>query len=572
MGLQMSLLSNTKILIKILAVVVLMAGIAAGLSWLGIHSMGSMNDDAVQMSAAAKRAVKAARANLDIVAMSRAEFDIAMDPRPENVADAKKQIETELKAFNARMADIEQTHDAKAKAMILPAKDAVETYEKDVRNTLQIAEQLKNVQVNAETEGLRQAAFKSKEAAGKARAQIKAIADRLEETVQEEARASTEEYQSISNAMIVIAAIGVVIGMVAGTLLGIFDITKPIRMLASVMTRLAGNDMSVDIPGTARKDEIGDMAGAVQVFKNNMIEAERLRAERTESEARAVKQRKADMYKLADGFEAAVGEIIKTVASASTELEAAADSLTKTAAITQQLSTSVASASEEASASVQSVASATEEMASSVQEIGRQVEASSKIAGDAVMQADMTDKRIMTLSNAATKIGDVVELITTIAEQTNLLALNATIEAARAGEAGRGFAVVATEVKALAEQTAKATQEIAGQIGEIQTSTSDSVTAIKEISTTISEISVITTTIAAAVEEQGVATQEIARNVQQAATGTSEVANNIGEVNRGATETGSASSQVLASAQSLSNESNRLKLEVEHFLASVRAA
>ncbi len=314
------------------------------------------------------------------------------------------------------------------------------------------------------------------------------------------------------------------------------------------------------------------MAGAVQVFKNNMIEAERLRAERTESEARAVKQRKADMYKLADGFEAAVGEIIKTVASASTELEAAADSLTKTAAITQQLSTSVASASEEASASVQSVASATEEMASSVQEIGRQVEASSKIAGDAVMQADMTDKRIMTLSNAATKIGDVVELITTIAEQTNLLALNATIEAARAGEAGRGFAVVATEVKALAEQTAKATQEIAGQIGEIQTSTSDSVTAIKEISTTISEISVITTTIAAAVEEQGVATQEIARNVQQAATGTSEVANNIGEVNRGATETGSASSQVLASAQSLSNESNRLKLEVEHFLASVRAA
>lgn len=568
----MSLLSNTKILIKILAVVVLMAGIAVGLSWLGIHSMGSMNDDAVQMSAAAKRAVKAARANLDIVAMNRAEFDIAMDPRPENVADAKKQIEAELKAFNARMADIEQTQDAKVRAMILPAKDAVETYEKDVRNTLQIAEQLKNVQVSAETEGLRQATFKSKEAAGKARAQIRAIADRLEETVQEEARASAEEYQSISNTMIVVAAIGVVIGMIAGTMLGIFGITKPIRMLASVMTRLAGNDMSVDIPGTARKDEIGDMAGAVQVFKNNMIEAERLRAERTESEARAVKQRKADMYKLADGFEAAVGEIIKTVASASTELEAAAGSLTKTAAITQQLSTSVASASEEASASVQSVASATEEMASSVQEIGRQVEASSKIAGDAVMQADMTDKRIMTLSNAATKIGDVVELITTIAEQTNLLALNATIEAARAGEAGRGFAVVATEVKALAEQTAKATQEIAGQIGEIQTSTSDSVTAIKEISTTISEISVITTTIAAAVEEQGVATQEIARNVQQAATGTTEVANNIGEVNRGATETGSASSQVLASAQSLSNESNRLKLEVEHFLASVRAA
>jgi methyl-accepting chemotaxis protein len=267
-----------------------------------------------------------------------------------------------------------------------------------------------------------------------------------------------------------------------------------------------------------------------------------------------------------------VGGIIDKVSSASTRLEAAAGALAGTAQTTQQLSGTVAAASEQASANVQSVASATEEMTSSVNEIARQVQESSKIAAQAVQQAEKTDARIGELSQAAGRIGDVVKLITAIAEQTNLLALNATIEAARAGEAGRGFAVVASEVKQLASQTAKATEEIGTQIAGMQAATQDSVSAIKEIGGTIGRIAEIASMISNTVEEQGAATQEIARNVGEAAKGTAMVASNITDVNRGAGETGSASSQVLSSAQSLSGESNHLKLEVDKFLSTVRAA
>jgi methyl-accepting chemotaxis protein len=278
------------------------------------------------------------------------------------------------------------------------------------------------------------------------------------------------------------------------------------------------------------------------------------------------------MRKLADEFETAVGEIVRTVSSASMELEASATTLTRNAEQTQQLSGRVEAASEEASSNVKSVAAATEEMAASIAEISRQVQESNRIAGEAVKQAEVTDTRINELSKAALRIGDVVNLITTIAEQTNLLALNATIEAARAGESGRGFAVVAQEVKALAAQTAKATNEISSQIAGMQVATQDSVLAIKQIGTTIGRISEIAAMIAASVDQQGGATQEIARNVEQAAQGTSEVATNIVDVNKGARGTGSASAQVLSSAQSLSGESNRLKLEVGRFLDTVRAA
>ncbi len=351
-----------------------------------------------------------------------------------------------------------------------------------------------------------------------------------------------------------------------------FAVTRPIQRITAEMGILAKGDTSVVVSGTERKDEIGAMAQAVQVFKTNAIEVERLKAEQIEAERRNAEQRKQDMIRLADDFEGAVGQIIGTVSSASTQLEASATSLTGTAERSQQLATTVAGASEEASTNVQSVASATEEMASSVGEISRQVQESARMAGDAVGQARATTERVSELSKAAARIGDVVELINTIAGQTNLLALNATIEAARAGEAGRGFAVVASEVKALAEQTAKATGEIGQQISGIQAATNDSVGAIKEISSTIERLSEISSAIAAAVEEQGAATQEIARNVQQAAQGTQQVSSNITDVQRGATETGTASSQVLSAAQMLSNDSNRLKTEVSKFLTNVRAA
>jgi len=350
------------------------------------------------------------------------------------------------------------------------------------------------------------------------------------------------------------------------------SVTGPLQRMTAAMNDLASGNLAVEVPGVGRNDEVGEMAKAVEIFKSNAIARQTLEAEQREAETRATSGRKADMNKMADDFETAVGQIVEAVSSASSQLEVSAGTLTSTAERAQELATTVAAASEEASTNVQSVASATEEMASSVTEISRQVQESARMANDAVDQARTTNARVSELSKAATRIGDVVELINTIAGQTNLLALNATIEAARAGEAGRGFAVVASEVKALAEQTAKATGEIGQQISGIQAATQESVNAIQAISGTIEKLSEISSTIAAAVEQQGAATQEISRNVQQASMGTQQVSSNIGDVQRGASETGSASSQVLAAAQSLSGDSNRLKLEVGRFLDSVRAA
>jgi methyl-accepting chemotaxis protein len=387
------------------------------------------------------------------------------------------------------------------------------------------------------------------------------------ESAQGASEMATAEWEALA------LGIGTILLLIGSSIFSYFTISRPMRALSVSMEELAGGNFAVVLPGLGRKDELGAVAGAVEKFK---VVSEQKAREEAEAKIRqdqvAAQQRKADMVKLANSFEAAVGEIVETVSSASTELEASAGTLTSTAERAQEVTTMVAAASEEASTNVQSVASATEELSSSVNEISRQVQESARMAGEAVDQARATNDRVGELSKAAARIGDVVELINTIAGQTNLMALNATIEAARAGEAGRGFAVVASEVKALAEQTAKATGEISQQITGIQGATQESVHAIKEISGTIERLSEIASTIAAAVEEQGAATQEISRNVQQAAHGTQQVSSNITDVQRGASETGSASAQVLSAAQSLSSDSNRLKLEVGKFLDSVRAA
>jgi methyl-accepting chemotaxis protein len=377
-------------------------------------------------------------------------------------------------------------------------------------------------------------------------------------------------WSMVKTAFAVIAALMLVSMAIAWAITR--SVVKPLAGLKERMASLSRGELDAPVVNADRSDEVGQMARTVQVFRDAMIETNSLREQQTALQQQQALQRRTDMNRLADQFEGAVGEIIEMVSTASTELEASAGTLTRTAEHTQELSTMVAAASEEASANVQSVASASEEMASSVNEISRQVQESARIAGEAVEQAQKTNDRVNALSQAATRIGNVVELINNIAGQTNLLALNATIEAARAGEAGRGFAVVASEVKALAEQTAKATGEISHQIAGIQTATQDSVVAIKEISGTIGRISEISSTIASAVEEQGAATQEISRNVQQAAQGTAQVSSNISDVQRGASETGSASSQVLSSAQMLSSDSAKLKMEVEKFLTTVRAA
>jgi methyl-accepting chemotaxis protein len=350
------------------------------------------------------------------------------------------------------------------------------------------------------------------------------------------------------------------------------SIVNPINAMTGAMRKIADGETSTIIPALGRADEVGAMAQSVQVFKDNMIEANRLRAEQDELKARADADKKRLLGRMADEFERGVRASLDTLTRAASDMQATSKSMSGTASEASHQATGVAAVAEQASTNVQTVAAATEELSSSVSEIGRQVTQSTAIAGQAVAEANRTNVTVQGLSAAAQKIGDVVKLISDIASQTNLLALNATIEAARAGEAGRGFAVVANEVKSLASQTAKATDEISAQVGAMQGATAEAVQAIEGIGRTIGAINEITSAISAAVEQQGSATQEIARNVGEAAQGTSRVSGNIASVNQAAVKTGSAASRVLSSAEQLSGQASALRADVDRFLANIRAA
>jgi methyl-accepting chemotaxis protein len=388
----------------------------------------------------------------------------------------------------------------------------------------------------------------------------------------EERKRQADEATSFVNRLNL--GIGLFIVAVLGSLavFGAVAISGPIRRIGEVLLELARGNKDVAVPYTDRRDEVGDNARAAQTCKEKLIRIDQLEAAEKETARRSAEQRQADMNALAGAFETTVANVVRSVSASSTELEAAAEALSTTAGATRDLSGKVLAASTQASENVQTVSSATERLISSVGEISRQVQESSRIALEAVAQAEKTDARIAELTRAAGRIGDVVNLITDIAEQTNLLALNATIEAARAGESGRGFAIVAQEVKALAAQTSKATEEIGVQIGGVQAATKDSVTIIQEIGATIARIAEIATAIASAVDVQAAATQQIAANVHAAAGSTAHVTANIAEVNNSAAEITSASAQVLASAQTLSHEGSQLSAEMEKFLAAVVAA
>jgi methyl-accepting chemotaxis protein len=383
-------------------------------------------------------------------------------------------------------------------------------------------------------------------------------------------RVAEATYMSAIRSMILILGGAVVLGLGAAIYVT-RDIRRGIGSILKPMGQLTGGELSVEIPHQGETTEIGRIASALQSFKEALL-AKRASDEAANAEKAIHLAGAQRISAAAVDFEAMIGELVGSLATASTGLETSATTLSSTADHAQELTAMVAAASEEASTNVQSVASATEELSTSVNEISRQVQESARMANEAVDQARKTNDRVGELSKAAARIDDVVVLINTIAGQTNLLALNATIEAARAGEAGRGFTVVASEVKALAQQTAKATDEIGLQIRGIQAATQESVDAIGEISGTIERLSEISSAIAAAVEEQGAATQEISRNVQQAAQGTQQVSSHVTDVQRGASETGLASSQVLSAAQLLAGESDRLKSQVQKFLNAVRAA
>ncbi|MFN3076176.1 MAG: methyl-accepting chemotaxis protein [Alphaproteobacteria bacterium] len=404
------------------------------------------------------------------------------------------------------------------------------------------------------------------------------IAKLLEATVASQRKAMDENFVE-TNALITdtkgLATTTSVVAAVAGLLaawLIASGITGPVRAMTEAMTRLAGGDKTVSIPATGNRDEIGDMAKAVQVFKDNAIKVDRMAAEAEEQKKRAEIEKKKAMNDLADNFEASVKGIVNGVSSAATEMQATAQSMSAISEETSRQATTVAAAAEQASANVQTVSAAAEELSSSISEISRQVNQAARVSRSAMDEARRTDEMVQGLATAADRIGEVVKLINDIASQTNLLALNATIEAARAGDAGKGFAVVANEVKSLANQTGRATEEISQQIGAVQNATKDAVAAIQGITGTISEVSEISSNIASAVEEQGAATKEIARNVDQAAVGTQEVSKNISGVTSASEEAGQSANEVLGAAGELSRQSEHLRKEVDSFIGRIRAA
>ncbi|MFV3073558.1 methyl-accepting chemotaxis protein [Niveispirillum fermenti] len=383
--------------------------------------------------------------------------------------------------------------------------------------------------------------------------------------------AATENSIATRNLLFTLTALGLLLCGGLAFYIARFTITKPVALLTGAMTRVAGGDLTVDVPGAGRGDELGQLAAALETFKANGLENRRLAEEMKLAEKRAEEDRRRGMLKMADSFEASVMGVVAQVASAATELNANAQSLSAAAEQTRSQSSIVSAATEQTSANVQTVAASAEEMTSSISEISRQVGTSASIARAAADRADGTNRTIQELATEADAIGAVVKLIAEIASQTNLLALNATIEAARAGEAGKGFAVVASEVKSLASQTAKATEDISVRINGIQQATNSAVTATLEITRTIEEINNIASAIAAAVEEQDAATREIARNVQQAAIGTQEISSNIAGVEQTAQNTSQAAGNVLEASGSLSLEAETLRLEVERFIQQVRA-
>jgi methyl-accepting chemotaxis protein len=490
--------------------------------------------------------------------MARLDVNKRLGRRDEAAAKSAEQQFDDLRRIVAQLDAA--TRDSELKTSVAALTSLIDTYQSAFRRAASLdAEQvtLLNGTMRQAGDALQADAVKAKE--GNFAAQT----------------ATAQELQSVvshgSTLVMILGLAGLAVGVALAWLIG-RGISRPVVRMCVAMRALAGGDKSVEIPGVGRKDEIGQMADTVAVFRDSMVEADRLKQENERHKVESEAERKAGMIRLADTFEAGIKGVVNSVASQATEMQSAAQAMTHTAETATQQATAVAASVEQASANVQTVATASEELSASVLEIGRQVEQSSKIASQAVTEADRTNTTVEGLNRTAQRIGEVVQLIETIAGQTNLLALNATIEAARAGDAGKGFAVVASEVKSLASQTAKATEEIRAQISEIQGATGQTVEAIRTIGATIRQMSEIATTIASAVEEQGAATREIASNVHQAAQGTGDIATNIEGVSRAAGDTGAAASQVLSSAGELARQSETLRRDVEEFLTTVRAA
>jgi methyl-accepting chemotaxis protein len=563
----MNWFSNLAIGRKIYAVVGMLSLVAAAIGWMGVDAMRTFDVKVEEIVHTSKRAFAGERVNETILAVVMDSRGVYMARDSEEVERYAKPLLASLHHMEERLGEWRGLIPETQKAQFAKASSEAQQFMTFRRELVRLGREFGSAA--AREFGDNDANRRNRQALN---VEITSLADADNKLILELENELNSFYQARIAVMIGLVIAGVLVSVMLAAIVARYFVVGPITGMIGAMGRLAENDLTVAVGGVGRKDEIGAMARAVQIFKDNMIETERLRGEQDELKTRAEAEKRAALNALADEFEASVKSVVEIVSSSSTELRATAQSMSGTAEETSRQATAVAAASEEASTNVQTVSSAAEELSSSIAEISRQVSESAQIANQAVDDADRTDGQIQGLAEAAQKIGDVVKLIADIAAQTNLLALNATIEAARAGEAGKGFAVVASEVKSLATQTARATEEIGGKIAEMQAATGQSVAAVQGIGRTIGRINEIATTIASAVEQQGAATQEIARNVQQASAGTSDVSTNIAGVTQAAQETGSAATQVLASSSELARQGETLRGEIDAFVSKIRAA
>ncbi len=565
--------ANLRIKAKLLLLVAFMSVVTIVVASVGVNRLQMLAENLLVIDHVGDVTVLGARMNQNLIVINRAEYRVASDPSPETIKAAEAVVAENGKMLEERLAKSRAGADPADLEKLDKIRDGYREYHARLEATFAAAHKLSDsIQLSDAQKQLARMTVDSRAVADRLQATIKTYVDGLDVKGQQVSDESKTSAGLAVKVMIGVALAGVLVGAVIGWLVATLGVARPLNRSVDELNGLAQGDLTVEVTGTDRGDECGDVAKGLLVFKENALRARRLEAEAAEAAERAAAERRAAMLELADNLESSIGSIVEGLAGSSEVLQGAAQTTSAAAEEVSRQSTAVAAASEQASGNVQTVAAASEELSVSIREIARQVGRSSEIAVSANRDAETSAQTIGRLAAAAEKIGSIVGLINAIASQTNLLALNATIEAARAGEAGKGFAVVAAEVKQLADQTSKATSEIAAQITEIQTSTADSTRAIDAIGATIQQITGLAAAIASAVEQQGAATAEIARNVQEASHGTSEVSQNITGVTQAAHESSSASISILTQAADVAGKADSLRVEMTGFLRHIRAA